>query len=262
MQRVTLVDETATVDPGRLAAVAAALQVQLDRDLAPIWGRSATIYPGTRDTLGDAWRLSILSPARMPPGVEGVHLNGADAPFALVAMSERWTVTASHELLEMLVNPSGQNFVNAPSVEPAAKGRRAQYLHEVCDPCQGFSYLIDGVEVSDFVHANFYDIGGRFPVDQISALAGPLNVPPGGCLCWLDPLDNKWRQQRPDGSIHTVSTSDSLRPDITGRAARHRATGNETAPCLSTRWCREGVSYGTHEAPHTGQSQHRWAPHC
>lgn len=212
MRHVRLLDETAAINPRRLADVAAALQIQLDRDLRPAWGTFATILVGTRDTVGQAWRLSILNPTRLPPAVQGVHLNDADRPFALIAMSEHWTVTASHELLEMLVNPFGEKFVTAPSVEPATNGRPVQYLHEVCDPCQTLSYSIGGVEVSNFVHPDFYRLGETGPVDQMGVLAGPLDVAPGGALCWLDPVDNQWRQKRPDGSIVTVPLSESAHP--------------------------------------------------
>jgi hypothetical protein len=201
MRHITLIDETGEVDPRRLAEVAAALQIQLDRDLLPEWGSKATIEVGTRGTVGQAWRVSLLDPARLPAGVQGVHLKDAGRPFALVAMSKRWTVAASHELLEMLVNPYGQRFVRAPSVEPGAGGRLVHYLHEVCGPCQTLSYLIGSVEVSDFVHADFHHLGATGPVDQMGRLAGPLDVPLGGFLCWLDPLDNRWRQKLPDGSV-------------------------------------------------------------
>lgn len=211
MPRLKLIDETGQVGPRRLAEVSAALGIQLDRDLMASWGSSATIRPGTRETLGDDWRLSILSPDRLPPMLEGVHLDDAGRPFALIAMSDRWTVTASHEMLEMIVNPFGDRFVMAPSIETAANGRSVRYLHEVCDPCQTISYLIEGVEVSNFVHSGFYHPGATGPVDQMGALAGPLAVPSGCALCWIDPVDNRWRQQQPNGSIITLPSEEPVR---------------------------------------------------
>jgi hypothetical protein len=205
---ITLVDETGRIDHATLAAVAAALQIQVDRDLVPEWGGEAVIGAGTRDGVGRSWRVSVLDPARVPAGLAGVHLHDAGQPFALVAISERWTVAASHEVLEMLVNPYGRRFVSGPSLEPGTRGRAVQYLHEVCGPCQTFSYVIDGVEVSDFVLAGYYQPGSAGPVDRMARLAGPFDVPTGGFLSWLDPADNRWRQLRGDGTVVAVPQED------------------------------------------------------
>ena len=44
------------------------------------------------------------------PGAAGVHMDKDNQPFALIASGntlDEWSLTASHEMCEMLVDPSG-----------------------------------------------------------------------------------------------------------------------------------------------------------
>jgi hypothetical protein len=71
--------------------------------------------------------------------------------------TQDWPVTASHELLEILVDPLGHQFRRAPDIDPASDGHLIAYLVEVGDPCEVFSYPIGDVAVSDFVTPDYYD---------------------------------------------------------------------------------------------------------
>jgi hypothetical protein len=67
---------------------------------------------------------------------------------------EKWSVTASHELLEMLADPN----INLTVFEQATTGGRL-YAYEVCDACEAdaFSYSVGGVSVSDFVYPSWFE---------------------------------------------------------------------------------------------------------
>ena len=44
-------------------------------------------------------------------GAAGIHLDDNGQPFALIQFSDSWSLTASHEMLEMLVDPLGNRLV-------------------------------------------------------------------------------------------------------------------------------------------------------
>lgn len=196
---VTLVDATSDgIAPGLLLALAAVLQIQVDRDLWPRWGLRASIAALPRGARPPAasWAIWIVDVVQ---GASGKHLDACGVPYALVDVEGRWTVTASHELLEMLGDPGRRTFRTAPSIDPAAGGRPVHYLVEIADPCEDEPYLINGVQVSDFVTPAFY--GGRGPFDLLGRLSRPLEVLLGGSLSWIDPYDGHWWQKLPNGEI-------------------------------------------------------------
>jgi hypothetical protein len=101
-QHLGLVSEIETLSVSELSRAGAALQKQLTRDLGPIWGWTddRRVYA----TRGRPARL--LADHRRtghPPGAVGIHLDQDGQPFALVQFSNRWTLTVSHEVLEMCV---------------------------------------------------------------------------------------------------------------------------------------------------------------
>jgi len=154
------------------------------------------VPPGGRPPAG-SWTICIVDQV---PEAEGVHFDIRGVPAALVEVNARWTITASHELLEMLGDPARGRFLPGPSIDPGARGRPVHYLIEIADPCESFSYLINGIEVSDFVTPAFY-VGGRGPFDLRGRLTRPLEVPLGGSISWIDPYDGRWYRKRPDGEI-------------------------------------------------------------
>ena len=86
---------------------------------------------------------------------EGIHCDDTGQPMALITADLDWSVTASHEALEMLVDSSGSFRIAGPSVSPDQG--RVEYLVEVSDPVSGKWYQVDGVKVSDFHTRRFFD---------------------------------------------------------------------------------------------------------
>src|SRR5260370_22734207 len=165
---------------------AAAIQKQITRDFAPIWQIDADVAPfgHLSDVPLEYW--PVIIGGEMPIDVHGIHLNQRNGqPFALVQFSDNWTLTTSHECLEILADPSGDRIQAGNSypedstsynleadTSPKKKSRvpkgRVGYLVEVCDPCEAaqFGYSVNGVLVSDFYTPNFFDPvvvpGGRY----------------------------------------------------------------------------------------------------
>jgi hypothetical protein len=107
-----LVSEVAGHDPSDVARVAASLQRQATRDFGPIWGVRATVdsFPRLEDVPVGYWPM-IVETNINTPGAAGVHEDKDGQPFALIAMSDSWSLTASHEMLEMLADPFGKRVI-------------------------------------------------------------------------------------------------------------------------------------------------------
>jgi len=198
LQQLALVSQTPNVDMSELAVVSAALQKQVSRDFAPIWNIEATVDPFPRldDVPSGYFPVIVRDDVQMTRGAKGVHLDNNNQPFALVQFTDEdtWPVFASHECLEMLVDPSLNRLVPGSSIKPDQG--RVQYLLEVCDPCQdpAFSYRVNGVQVSDFHTPQYFDPihapGVRYSFT--GALTQPREILDGGYLAWVLPDTQEW----------------------------------------------------------------------
>src|SRR5207244_478688 len=126
-QQIALVSKTAEIGPTELARVAAALNTQLARDFAPVWNVDAAV---TTERAKGAWPLIVTDDAP----AAGVHIDDQGRPTAIVGYADDWALAASHELLEMCVDPHGNRLITARAVKPGQG--RVDYLVEVCDPCE------------------------------------------------------------------------------------------------------------------------------
>ena len=91
-------------------------------------------------------------------------------------------------------------------IDPASDGHQVQYLVEVGDPVEVFSYQINGVSLSYFITPEFYDLNAPAgsSYDFLNQLHSALEVPAGCYISWLDPQDGRWHQKQPNGSYITA----------------------------------------------------------
>jgi hypothetical protein len=196
-RHVGLVAETDQITNSELTRVAAALQKQVTRDFGPIWEVRADVsaFAKLEDVPTDYWSVIVESDINSP-GAAGVHQDRDGQPFALVQFSNEWSLTASHETLEMLCDPFGQRLVAGQS--PKRRQGRVNFLVEVCDPSEdrSFAYTVNGVTVSDFYTPNFFDPvavpGVRYSFT--GAITKPRTILKGGYLSWGVPETNEWSQ--------------------------------------------------------------------
>src|SRR4051812_6294155 len=96
---VAIVSEVEAHDPSDIARVTAALQRQAIRDFRPIWKVEATVdsFPALEDVPLGYWPIIVRDDIGVS-GAAGIHLDQDGQPFALVSMSDSWSLTASHEL--------------------------------------------------------------------------------------------------------------------------------------------------------------------
>jgi hypothetical protein len=146
------------VDAAELSQVAAALQTQATRDFGPLWTVDATVDAFAFSDIPAGYWPIIVQDTIDQPGALGYHQTRADGtPYALVLYGPTWSLTASHECLEILADPFASQKHSGQSLIPAQG--RVDYLVEVCDPCEdpAFAYAVNGVTVSDFYTPNFFD---------------------------------------------------------------------------------------------------------
>jgi hypothetical protein len=195
---LALVSEVEGHDPSDVARVAAALQRQATRDFGPMWDVRATVdaFPKLEDVPVGYWPMIVETDIEVP-GAAGIHLDKDGQPFALIEMSDSWSLTASHEMLEMLADPLGNRVV--PGKSPKRGQGRVEFLVAVCDPSEAaeFAYTVNDVLVSDFYTQRFFDPrraeGARYSYTR--GLTRPRQVLRGGYLSWHDPVSDHWWQE-------------------------------------------------------------------
>jgi len=205
--QVGLTDRTHKLDPQLVQQAAAALNIQVLRDLPQYWNVHATVryLPESTQIPAGVWPVYLVG--KLPDGMGGVHLDKRNQPYALVESvpgDDGWTLDASHETLEMLVDPSGNRLRTSFAIGIDANGKihdtsgQFEYLVEACDPCEGsqYAYSIQGIAVSDFITPHFYDpkptSGTRYSF--AGNIPGPRQVLKGGYISFVDPQGQEWEQ--------------------------------------------------------------------
>jgi len=211
------------------------------RDFAPVWGIDADLEfvpPGTRPPPG-TWWLAILDNSDQA-GALGYHdLTSQGLPLGKVfAQSDiesgnNWTVTASHELLEMLADP-GINL--AAFVERVGQdGIHAGILfaYEACDACEAdqYGYQIGGTTVSDFVFPSWFEPfwrPGTTQFDYKNQIKQPFELLPGGYIGVNGLSAGVGWQQLTEQPAHAAPQR--VRPRVGSRRERRRTARSEWKP--------------------------------
>jgi hypothetical protein len=166
--RVSVINASTMLKDDEIPPVIAALQIQVSEHLAPKWQVDATLefVPLGQKTPDGNWRLELLDKTNLPPD-SGYHSVNPDdgTPYGRVFLKtveeyhDNWTITASHELLEMLVNPYTVLSAYVPFDDYTGTFVRL----EICDPVSpdvyGYEIEVKGakkIAVSDFVFPEWF----------------------------------------------------------------------------------------------------------
>lgn len=169
----------------------AAMQIQLDRDWLPQWGTSANLifYSRTQSIPNNYWPVYIQDTSDQK-GALGYHTEtNTGRPFGRVFAKTAaqygysWTVTLSHEILEMMADP----FVNLTVFKQTSSKTGKLYAFEVCDAVEAdvYGYKINGILVSNFVFPSWFDSNQLAPTtkyDQLNRVRAPFQILPGGYM--------------------------------------------------------------------------------
>jgi hypothetical protein len=189
-----------------LMLVTSALQTQVTRDVGPIWGISAVVSAfSSLEVVPEGYVPFGITQQALPLNRTGFHFTADGQPMALIEHCGDWATAASHELIEMLIDPTGTKVVAAPSlgdrkldaiknpaevVENESSYERQQlvvYLVEVCDPCEQSTYTIGTVNVSDFVTPDYYEADPGPDYIRYSftgRIPAPFGLLEGGYITW------------------------------------------------------------------------------
>lgn len=204
MTSVHIANRSTVLADDSVRAATAALQKQVIREFADAWGAGAEVTfaePGTAPSPG-TWQLIILDDTDQA-GALGYHdlpqtAGGLPIGFVFAKTDQQfglsWTVTASHELLEMLADP----WIEKVALHQIGDTGALLYSYEVCDACEddGFGYEIDGVRVSDFVYPSWFQDwrqSNSTKFDQAGAIKAPFALASGGYISTFTPGQG-WQQ--------------------------------------------------------------------
>jgi hypothetical protein len=203
--QISVINESTVLTDADVNPVVAALQQQVTNDFRPIWGTDAelTMVPQGTQPPASTWWLVILDDSDQA-GALGYHdLTPDGLPIGKVfAASDlkagtSWSVTASHELLEMLADPN----INLTVFVQNANTSGTLYAYEVCDACEddSFGYKINNILVSDFVYPAWFEsfrAEGSTQFDRMNQIHNPLQLLAGGYIGVFSVTDgNGWQQQ-------------------------------------------------------------------
>ena len=188
--RIAVINDSSVLTDAQVSQAVAPLEKQITDHAGPAWGISATLrfIPKGSSPDSDEWWLAVLDDSDQA-GALGYHdLTDQGLPLSKVfarsdiTFGNSWTVTCSHELLEMLGDPN----INLTVLEQDDKGSRL-YAYEVCDACEAdqFAYTIDGVLVSDFVYPAWFEsfrATGSTQFDYRGKIQAPFELLPGGYI--------------------------------------------------------------------------------
>ncbi len=194
-----------------LHRVIRAINRQITEDFTPYWGESAmlrleghsTADPNAANPVnlrGEAI-LYVWDKSDLPDALGYHQRNHEGVPYGFVFLDvaeragENWTVTMSHEALELIADPEVNLLVMGP--HPKEPEQTVFHWYEMCDAVQGETYQIDGVEVSNFVLPLYFtgapldeSLGGRRDFLSRSYHGQTLRsfgVNPGGYLGFYNP---------------------------------------------------------------------------
>jgi len=201
---ITIANISTKISNQDLQAAVNAIEEQITQHFEPEWGISGELngvmasisdrkarIQGIHDAviyLGD----SSQDPTTGVKGALGYHSdNYENMPYGFIYLDicaeygEVWTCTLSHEVLELLADPTAVTTITGPA--PGDSSNTVYYDKEVCDPTQGDSYPIGDITVSNFVGKSYFGlIGGTGKTNYLNLPLTPFGVRPGGYFQYED----------------------------------------------------------------------------
>src|SRR5439155_11660301 len=170
-----------------------AMQVFVDRHVAPVWGTPARLIR-SRGFVKGAWAMVFLDNADEPGALAYHDLTPDGLPLSKVfvkttiANHDLVSVSASHELVEMLVDPAINLLCTGPDPKTV-------YAYESADSVEELSYLVKGIAMTDFVYPSYFENfrkPGSVQFDRLRKVTKPFQILSGGYQIIFK--NGKWSQ--------------------------------------------------------------------
>lgn len=190
---------------------------------AKVWGTPAKIVDcGHGPVPAGQWGLVFLDDADAANALGYHDLTEDGLPLSkifvrtTIADGEQVSVTASHELAEMLVDPGIQMGALGPD-------GTTWYAYETADAVERESFEINGIAMSNFVYPAWFE-GFRAPrsarFDHLRTCQRAFQIRPGGYM----PVFRNGRWSQIFGSVEAeeyFNATTHLRTELRGRVMRH-----------------------------------------
>lgn len=205
---ISIVNRSKKIKDAQLQNVIRAINRQVSEDFSPYWSFAATLRlegavgkspdkQSLADLRGDAI-LYLWDEADVVDALGYHQANFRGIPYGFVftelceQLGESWTVTLSHEALELIADPQANLLVQGPHPEDPSK--EVFHWFEICDAVQSQTYQLDSVEVANFLLPLYFTVGeqegGRndFLGTQLQGRGiASFGVAPGGYIGFYDP---------------------------------------------------------------------------
>jgi hypothetical protein len=158
-----------------------AMQDYVTGFVAPVWGTPA-ILNITDGFVPGNWAMVFLDNADQPGALAYHDLTPDGLPVAKVFVEttledkQLVSVSASHELVEMLVDPAINMMTTGPDQE-------TMYAYESADPVEELNFEVDGIPMSDFVYPAYFETfreAGSVQFDHMNQVQKPFEILSGG----------------------------------------------------------------------------------
>ena len=209
---ISVVNRSKKITDEEVQNVIRAINRQIAEDFEPYWSFGATLRlegalvhsnkKNLSELRGDA--ILYLFDKADVDGALGYHeSNWRGIPYGFVfvelaeQLGESWTVTLSHEALELVGDAQANLLVQGP--HPEHPRREVFHWFEMCDAVQSDSYTIDGIAVSNFLLPAYFtmsdepgtrnDFLGR--LDNNGKALTSFGTKPGGYIGFYDPTTKR-----------------------------------------------------------------------
>jgi hypothetical protein len=171
---ISVINFSSNLDDQAVQDAIRAVNRQVNEDYLPVWGHgrilrfhAPTFDPADEETLAEdpvrGESVLYLVDEGTLEGALGYHsLNASGVPFGFVFTEnvDEWTVTLSHEALELITDPTANILVPGPDPrDPENTDKVVLHAYESCDAVERTSYFIDGIRLSNFVTPAYFSIG-------------------------------------------------------------------------------------------------------
>jgi hypothetical protein len=164
-------------------ALIAALQAFVDKHVAPVWGTHAKLIK-SKGFVPGKWAMVFLDDADHAHSLAYHDVTPDGLPQSKVFVKttlknhDLVSVSASHELVEMLVDPS----INLVTMHSRSK---LVYGYESADPVEELTFRVNGIPMTNFVYPAYFEMfhkPGSVRFDHLNKINKPFELHPGGYI--------------------------------------------------------------------------------
>jgi hypothetical protein len=162
-----------------------ALRKFLRQHFVPVWGCPARlkVYKSVDEIPDCEWPFLFIDDADAANALGYHDLTEKGQPVSKVFVrttteaGEQVSVTACHELAEVLIDPGAQLW--------AQKDGETFVAYETADPVEEQTFEVNGIPMSNFVYPSYFENfheAGSIKFDHLGLLTKPFDLAPGGYL--------------------------------------------------------------------------------